>query len=282
MNKFIISVAVSLITISAYGIEKKVSGGVMPVKKSEPQLLQLSGAVVSDNQKMLTSRYMGYVKNMAVAEGDIVKKGQLLYEIDSKEIESAERQVDLAISQARLALQMNKNQYNNILTNLARHERLYKQKMVSKYEFEMLQLAAKNLKDMVEISEQQVNQAMAKKDEVLNQYNYLTILAPNDGVIVDKRLNEGEMAIPGMPAVILTDLSRLKIVAEMSETQLKYINMGKEVKIEIPSIGYSATGVITSIIPSSNPMTHKFKIKIAFDLNSRSVYPGMYAKILIK
>ena len=76
----------------------------------------------------------------------------------------------------------------------------------------MLQLAAKNLKDMVEISEQQVNQALAKKDEVLNQYNYLTILAPNDGVIVDKRLNEGEMAIPGMPAVILTDLSRLKIV----------------------------------------------------------------------
>ena len=56
--------------------------------------INLSGSVVSDNQKMMTSRYMGYVKNMAVSEGDIVKKGQLLYEIDSKEIESAERQVD--------------------------------------------------------------------------------------------------------------------------------------------------------------------------------------------
>ncbi len=39
--------------------------------------IDLSGSVVSDNQKMLTSRYMGYVKNMAVSEGDIVKKGQL-------------------------------------------------------------------------------------------------------------------------------------------------------------------------------------------------------------
>ena len=168
--------------------------------------IDLSGSVVSDNQKMLTSRYMGYVKNMAVSEGDIVKKGQLLYEIDSIEIESAERQVDLAISQARLSLQMNKNQYNNVLTNLARHERLYKKKMVSKYEYEMIQLASENLKDMVQIAEEQVNQALAKKDEVLNQYNYLTILAPNDGVIVEKRLNEGEMAIPGMPAVVLTDL----------------------------------------------------------------------------
>jgi multidrug efflux pump subunit AcrA (membrane-fusion protein) len=54
--------------------------------------INLSGSVVSDNQKMMTSRYMGYVINMAVSEGDIVKKGQLLYEIDSKEIESAERQ----------------------------------------------------------------------------------------------------------------------------------------------------------------------------------------------
>ena len=244
--------------------------------------INLSGSVISDNQKMLTSRYMGYVKNMAVSEGDIVKKGDLVYEIDSKDIESAERQVDLAISQARLALQMNKNQYNNILVNLARHERLYKKNMVSKYEFEQLQLAAKNLKDMVEISQQQVNQALAKKDEVLNQYNYLKILAPNDGVIVDKRLNEGEMAIPGMPVVVLTDLSKLKVVAELSETQLKYINMGKVVEIVIPSIGFKTTGKITAIVPNSNPMTHKFKIIMKIDHKTSSVYPGMYAKILIK
>jgi len=244
--------------------------------------IDLSGSVVSDNQKMMTSRYMGYVKNMAVSEGDIVKKGQMLYEIDSKEIEAAERQVDLAISQARLALQMNKNQYNNVLTNLARHKRLYRKKMVSKYELETLELAEKNLKDMVTIAEKQVKQALAKKEEVLNQYKYLKITAPNDGVIVAKRINEGEMAIPGMPAVILTDLSRLKIVAEISETQLQYIHLGKKVEIEIPSLALKMKGKISSIIPNSNPMTHKFKIKIAFDYKGKSVYPGMYAKIIIR
>ena len=244
--------------------------------------IELSGSVISDNQKMMTSRYMGFVKNMAVSEGDIVKKGQLLYEIDSKEIESAERQVDLAISQARLALQMNRNQYNNVLTNLARHQRLYKKKMVSKYELETLELGAENLKDMVMIAEEQVKQALAKKDEVLNQYNYLKISAPNDGVIVAKKVNEGEMAIPGMPAVVLTDLSRLKIVAEISESQLKEISIGKKVEVQIPSMALNTTGEISSIIPNSNPMTHKFKIKIKFDQKGRSVYPGMYAKILMK
>jgi RND family efflux transporter MFP subunit len=244
--------------------------------------MQLSGSIVSDNQKMMTSRYMGYVKNMAVSEGDIVKKGQLLYEIDSKEIEAAERQVDLAISQARLALQMNRNQHDNVMLNLARHKRLYKKKMVSKYELEQLELAAKNMKDMIRIAEEQVNQALAKKDEVLNQYQYLKITAPNDGVIVAKRLNEGEMAIPGMPAVVLTDLSKLKVLAEISETELKYIALGKKVDVNIPSLGLHTTGEISSIIPSSNPMTHKFKIKIKFDHKGRSVYPGMYAKIIIR
>ncbi|HIP28898.1 MAG TPA: efflux RND transporter periplasmic adaptor subunit [Sulfurovum sp.] len=244
--------------------------------------INLAGSVVSDNQKMITSRYMGYVKKMAVSEGDIVKKGQLLYEIDSKEIESAERQVDLGISQARLALQMNKNQYHNVITNLSRHKRLYEKKMVSKYELETLQLTAKNLKDMVKISEEQVKQAEAKKDEVLNQYNYLRILAPNEGVIVSKKLNEGEMAMPGMPGVVLTDLSRLAIVAEISETQLRYISIGKKLEVEVPSMGLKTSGEISALIPSSNPMTHKFKIKIQFDDKGRSVYPGMYAKILIK
>jgi RND family efflux transporter MFP subunit len=264
MKKVMILIAALLIT-SVHAIE-----------------IELSGSVISDNQKMMTSRYMGFIKNMAVSEGDIVKKGQLLYEIDSKEIEAAERQVELAISQARLALQMNRNQLSNVQTNLARHKRLYKKNMVSKYELEQLELAAKNLKDMVKIAEEQVNQALAKKEEVLNQYQYLKIKAPNDGVIVAKKINEGEMAIPGMPAVILTDLSRLKIVAEISESQLKYIDLGKKVDIEIPSLGLKTEGEISSIIPNSNPMTHKFKIKIEFDHKGKSVYPGMYAKIIIR
>jgi len=244
--------------------------------------LELAGSVISDNQKMITSRYMGIVKKMLVAEGDIVKKGQILYEIDSKEIDSKKEQVDLAISQAQLALQMNKNQYSNTLLNLGRYKRLYKKGMVSKYELENLELGAKNMKDMVAIASKQVAQAKAMKKEVLNQYNYLKLKAPNDGVIIAKKLNVGEMAIPGMPGVILTDLSKLSIVVEIAENDIKYINLNEKVQIEVPSVGFKGEGRIHSIIPSSNPMTHKFKMKIKFDSKGRSIYPGMYTKVHIK
>ena len=244
--------------------------------------LDLSGAVQSDNQKMITSRYMGIVKKMLVSEGDIVRKGQLLYQIDSKEIDSKKEQVNLAISQAQLALQMNKNQYSNVLLNLGRYKRLFKKGMVSKYELENLQLNAKNMRDMVSIASKQVSQAKAMRKEVLNQYNYLKLKAPNDGVIIAKRLNVGEMAIPGMPGVILTDLSKLSIIVEIAEHDIKYINPKDKVQIEIPSVGFKSIGTISSIIPSSNPMTHKFKMKIKFNKKGKSIYPGMYAKVHIK
>ena len=170
---------------------------------------------------------------------------------------------------------MYENQYLTMKRNYERFKRLLEKGLVSKFEVEQLELGTANLKDMVSISESQVK-------EVENQYRYLTIKAPNSGVIIKKTIKAGEMAIPGMPAVVLTDLSHLKVVAEISESQLKDIKIGDIVELKIPSIGYSSTAKISSIIPSSNPMTHKFKIKIEFDYKDKPVYPGMYAEISIK
>jgi len=241
--------------------------------------IELSGAVYSDNQKILTSRFMGFVKSVNVSEGDQVKKGQLLYEIDSKEIDSAREQVELAIQQARLSLQMYRNQHTNVVLNLARNRRLFRKDMVSKYQVETLQLAEQNLNDMIKVAEKQVEQAQARLEEVMNQYNYLKVRAPNDGVVVKKSINQGEMAMPGMPAIILTDLSKLYIQTEVAESDLKHIKVGKSVKVEIPSADIDTVGKVSAIIPSSNPMTHTFRIKILFDKGNKVVYPGLYSKI---
>ncbi|WP_151900536.1 efflux RND transporter periplasmic adaptor subunit [Sulfurimonas hydrogeniphila] len=229
--------------------------------------LTLSGSVISDNQKMITSRFMGFVTNVNTSEGEKVKKGQILYSIDSREIDSAKRQ-------AELSLQMYQNQYTNVKLNLERYKRLLKKDMVSKYEVENMELAAKNLQDMINI-------AKARLQEVENQYKYLHVKAPNDGVVVAKNIKVGEMAMPGMPAIVLSDLSDLKISAEIAESNLNLIHHGKKVKVVIPSVGVKTIGTITAIIPNSNPMTHTFKIKVSFKTLNKSVYPGMYATVTI-
>lgn len=229
------------------------------------ETLTLSGSVISDNQKMITSRFMGFVTDVKVSEGNEVKAGDLLYTIDSREIDSAK-------VQAELSLQMYQNQANNINLNLIRHKRLFEQDMVAKYKVEELELANKNMQDMIIM-------AKARLEEVKNQYRYLNIVAPNDGVVVSKNIKVGEMAMPGMPAIVLSDLSNLKIAAEISEDNLSRIKHGTKVIVKIPSLKLKSIGKVSAIIPNSNPMTHSFKIKISFKNNSKSIYPGMYATI---
>jgi len=231
------------------------------------QQIELSATVVSDNEKFITSRNMGFIKKVNVSEGDMVKKGEVLYSIDSTEIDSKKQQ-------ALLSVQMYENQYQTMKRNYERFKRLYEKGLVAKFDVEQLALGTKNLQDMVRISK-------ARVKEVENQYKYLTIKAPNNGVIIKKNIKAGEMAIPGMPALVLTDLSSLTIKAEISEGDLFKIKLKDSVKVEIPSINYKEKGTIEAIIPSSNPMTHTYMIKVGFK-STQKVYPGMYAKVYIE
>jgi membrane fusion protein, multidrug efflux system len=229
--------------------------------------LELSGTVISDNEKIITSRNMGYIKEVYVNEGSQVKKGDILYEIDSSNIDSNKKEV-------LLNLEILKNQARNIEINYNRYKRLQEQDLVSKYDLEQLELNLMNTKNMISITN-------AKLKEVDTQYDYLKIKAPNDGLIIRKSIKAGEMAMPSMPALILTDLSNLLIKTDISETNLNSIKIGQEVDVEIASQNFKTKGVVEAIIPNTNTMTHSFVLKISFNKENFNIYPGMYSKILI-
>jgi len=248
-------------------IKKLLLALLLIVSSLSAQDIELSGTVISDNEKFITSRFMGFVKELHVSEGSMVKKGELLYKIDTTDIDAKKRQASLQVS-------MYKTQFEIVRRNYERFQRLYKKGLVSKSQVEELEMNYANLNDMISV-------AKAQLTEVNNQYKYLEIKAPNSGVITRKMVKVGEMAMPGMPALVLTDLSDIKIKAEISESNLFKIKRGDVVDVEIPSLKYNVKGNIDSIIPSSNPMTHTFMIKISFKSNEY-VYPGMYAKVIVK
>ncbi len=217
--------------------------------------LELAGTVISDNEKMITSRNMGYIKEVFVSEGSNVKKGDILYEIDSSNMDSNKKEV-------QLNLEILQNQAKNIELNLTRFKNLQSQDLVSLYDVEQLELNLSNVKNMMAITN-------AKLKEINTQYDYLKVKAPNDGLIIKKSIKAGEMSIPGNPALILTDLSSLLIKTDISESNLNSIKIGQEVDIEIASQNFKTKGKISAIIPNLTGMTF-------------NIYPGMYSKVLIK
>lgn len=229
--------------------------------------IELSGTVISDNEKIITSRNMGYVKEVYVSEGSNVKKGDILYEIDSSNIDSNKKEI-------LLNLEILQNQTKNIELNLGRYKRLQAQDLVSKYEVEQLELNLLNSKSMVNI-------ANAKLKEINSQYDYLKIKAPNNGLIIKKSIKVGEMAMPSIPALILTDLSNLLVKTDISESNLNNIKIGQKVNIEITSQNFKTEGKIEAIIPNTNGLTHSFVLKISFDKKDFNIYPGMYSKVFL-
>ena len=227
--------------------------------------LELSGIVVSDNEKIISSRNMGFIKEVYVDEGSTVKKGDILYEIDSSNIDSNKKELELN-------LQILQNQLQNLELNQSRYKRLQEQDLVSKYDLEQIELNVMNTKNMIAITK-------TKQKEINAQYDYLKIKAPNDGLIIKKSIKAGEMAMPSFPAFVLTDLSSLLIKADISETNLNDVKINQEVNIEIPSQNFKTKGKIEAIIPNMAGMTHSFVLKISFDKENYNIYPGMYSKI---
>lgn len=215
--------------------------------------LQLDGIVESQNEKVISSKMMGYITKIYVNEGDSVKKGQLLYEIDPTDI----------VHNSDIL----KSQVQNLELNLKRYKDLLNQDLVSKFEYEQLEL--------------NLITAKAKLSELNANFNYLKIKATNNALVIKKSIKEGEMATPMMPHLILTDLDDLIIKSNIAESNLKNIKLNQEVDIEIPSQELRTKGKIVAIYPNMVSTAHSFSIKISFDKRDFQIYPNMYAKISI-
>ncbi|WP_295417725.1 efflux RND transporter periplasmic adaptor subunit [Sulfurovum sp.] len=244
--------------------------------------ISITGTVVSDNQKYIGARYMGYVKEVYVNIGDRVKREDDLFKMDSAEFDILKEQTNLALEQAEILTDV----YRSKLDEIRRNKALLSRNKNSAFNFndmnENLSITAEHTQSMLKAMQAIVRNAAQKAKEVSVISHYLEVKAPSNGIIVQKNLHVGDMVMPGFPVMILVDLDHLEIEAQVSESDLLKINEGDFVKFQIPSIRYKGRGRIKSIVPSANPMTHTFTIRIKFKRDNKKIYPGMYTKILIE
>jgi multidrug efflux pump subunit AcrA (membrane-fusion protein) len=245
--------------------------------------LILTGTVISNNQKMIPARYMGYVKKVNFEVGDSVRREDVLFELESAEFDIMESQADLALEQAKLMLDV----YKTRLRHNKREKRNLKRDRKKMVQFDFkesmndLDETAEDISSSIESVQVLVEQASEKTKQFATIAGYLKVQAPNNGILVDKRIRVGDMVAPGMLTMILVDMDHLEIEAEVAESDLKYVRRKKVVDIKIPSLNYRASGYIKAIVPSANPMAHTFKIRVHFEKTSDMVFPGMYAKVYV-
>jgi len=241
--------------------------------------ITLTGTVISNGQKMIGSRYMGYIKKVFVELGDYVKREDDLYEMESAEFDMMKSQADLGLEQSKLVVEFWKERLQ--ILQKRKEKMQSKKSMMPMTDLEDLNTMAENADAMLNASQVMVEQMSIKAKQLATVFNYLKMKAPSDGVIVQKNIKVGDMVMPGMLTIMMVDMEDLEIDVSISEGIMKHVHKGDSVKVSIPSLDYHTTGRIKALIPNANPMTHKIKIRVTFETNGKNVFPGMYAKIVI-
>ena len=241
--------------------------------------IRLTGTVISDGQKMIGSRYMGYIKKVFVKLGDKVEREDDLYEMESAEFDIMKSQADLMLEQSKIVVEFWRKRLQNINR---RKDRLQTKSNMPMMDMSDLEAQAENVSGMLDSAQVMVEQASIKAKQMATIFNYLKMKAPSAGVVVQKNIKVGDMVMPGMLTIMLVDTENLEIDVSVSEGIIGKIREKQKVLVEIPSINYKTVGMIHAIIPDANPMTHKIKLRISFDKGDSNVFPGMYAKVVIK
>jgi RND family efflux transporter MFP subunit len=241
-----------------------------------------SGETYAKKQVMVATRLMGYIKKINVEEGDVVKKGELLFEVDPSDIYSMINQARAGVLQAQNAVLMAELAYADAKKDYDRFSNLYKQGSVSKRDYDKMTLNMKIRKSQVEMAKAMLAQAKAGLDQALAQKKYSKVYAPINGVVVRKLANVGDISLPGHPMLILANLNSVQARAFVKAGDVKLIKKGQDSDVFISALNKKVPAKVSSIILSGDPATHSYLVKFKFTKKNSDILPGMYAKISVK
>jgi RND family efflux transporter MFP subunit len=169
----------------------------------------------------ITSRIAGRIKRLDLLEGDHIKKGQVVAQIEDIDLRNqlAKSKADLAHSQANLA---------QARRDLARDQALSRENIIAVKERDDAMTA-------VQQDEADVLSAEANAKLYADQIVDTDIKSPVDGVIVSKALEVGEWVTPGVPVLTVDDLSTIWARVDVEETDLGSLYIGKSAQVVLPT-----------------------------------------------
>jgi len=203
-----------------------------------------------EKRKTVTARFSGRIEKLFVNNtGDYVKQGDPLFEIYSPDLVQAQNDYLIAKSSAKSIRLISNSEDNNPLLNSARKKLL-----------------------LLGITEEQINKLEQTGEPELT----VTYYSPMNGIVIEKKVQEGSYVNEGNVIYDIADLSTLWNISEIYENDLPFIKEGMNVNIELQSFpGETFEGKVSLIYPVVNPQTRTVKIRSVISNNSR-LKPNMY------
>lgn len=109
---------------------------------------------------------------------------------------------------------------------------------------------------------------------------YGTLRVPFAGVVIRKLAQVGEVTTPGRPLLQIDDVAHLHLEVDTPESVLRSVRIGQKVRVEISSLTRDIDGQVYQIVPSADPRTRTFVVKVRL-ASTRGLVPGMFGRVLL-
>ena len=245
-----------------------------------------NGKIYPIQEVNLSVEVPGEVIKINVSEGDSVKKGDLLLEVNPANFISTVSRSDAGYKQALANLASSKArlsqaeaQYNVVIIDYERRKKLLEQEVISSTEFEAVKsnfYAAIGEKEAaeqnVEASKFQVESALATLQESQENLARTKLYAPNDGIVSKLSVSVGEKVVgtaqmAGTQLLTIANLDQMQLNVDVGENDVLRISVGDTAEIEVDAyLGEKFKGIVNHIAYSSNATADqqvtKFQVQI--------------------
>lgn len=252
------------------------------------QTVEASGTINPVNTVSVGSTVSGLIKEIYVDFNSVVKKGQVLAQIDPAIFEATVKQQQAAIvnAQANLAKLQANADYSRKTFN--RYQNLYKRNFISKSDLD--QAKSTYQADMAQIAaaKAQIVQAQAQYKTALTNLDYTKITAPVDGMIISRKIDVGQPVAASFQApelfTIAQDLKKMQIEVNVSEADIGKVEKGQSVIYTLD--GYPDSefyGKVTQVRISPTTVSNVVTYSVIVEVENEDLKlkPGMTANVQI-
>jgi len=217
--------------------------------------IRTNGMLVNKDEIRLSFKVGGVIRRMAAMEGEHVRKGQKLAEIERTE-------VNAQVEQARQA-------HQKAVRDAERGERLYNDKVIS----------------LEQLQDLRTQSAMAQAALQSAEFNsgYAEIVAPDDGTILRRLAEERELVAAGAPVIVFGAHDRGFVVrAGMADREIVQVKLGDVAQVRLDALPDTVlNGKITEVASGADSASGMFMVEIALDKADQPLKSGLVAKVQI-
>ena len=243
---------------------------VVTVKKGNiKQEVALTGTVTSPRSSMISPKEAGYIESLLVDEGDVVKQGDVLLQLD--------RQIaEIEITRVSAQLQEAIAQVKEFERQRDEAAELVEKKHIAATSFE----AASAQVNIATAVVQRLRAELSRQKMIAERH---TVFAPFDGVIVEKLVEVGQWVESNRSLFELIELNPLRIEVPVPQFYFNQVTVDTPVLIRYDSMknkSYSAK--VSKLIPVSDQTARTFMVFIRIDNQLQIVTPGMSARVILQ